>query len=366
MKLACTTIRVGRENDPSGALPYDVVIGPGGLESLPRLLGDLVRRVAVVHPRALRSLARTVHADLTETGLRPVLIEVPDGEAAKTAEVLAMCWGVLGQAGFTRTDVVVGLGGGAVTDLAGFVAASWLRGVPVVQIPTTLLGMVDAAVGGKTGINTAEGKNLVGAFHPPRGVICDLNALRTLPHLDLVAGLGEVVKCGFIADPVILDLIEDDPARVTSWDSPVLRELIERSIAVKARVVTDDLRESGLREILNYGHTFAHAVEQVENFGWRHGEAVSLGMMYVAQLGYLAGRTDAELVARHRRVLGALGLPLTYRGDRWPALFTAMSRDKKNRGDLMRFVVLEGLARPATLAGPSPEQLAEAYHLISE
>jgi 3-dehydroquinate synthase len=366
VNLACTTIQVGREDDPTGALPYDVVIGPGGLESLPRLLGDVVRRVAVVHPRALRSLARTVHTDLTGTGLRPVLIEVPDGEAAKTAEVLAMCWGVLGQAGFTRTDVVVGLGGGAVTDLAGFVAATWLRGVPVVQIPTTLLGMVDAAVGGKTGINTAEGKNLVGAFHPPRGVICDLNALRTLPHLDLVAGLGEVVKCGFIADPVILDLIEDDPARVTSWDSPVLRELIERSIAVKARVVTEDLRESGLREILNYGHTFAHAVEQVENFGWRHGEAVSLGMMYEAQLGYLAGRTDAELVARHRRVLGSLGLPLTYRGDRWPALFTAMGRDKKNRGDLMRFVVLDGLARPATLAGPSPEQLAEAYHLISE
>jgi 3-dehydroquinate synthase len=183
---------------------------------------------------------------------------------------------------------------------------------------------------------------------------------------DLVAGLGEVVKCGFIADPVILDLIEEDPARATTWDSPVLRELIERSIAVKARVVTDDLRESGLREILNYGHTFAHAVEQVENFGWRHGAAVSLGMMYVAQLGYLAGRTDPELVARHRRVLGSLGLPLTYRGDRWPALFTAMGRDKKNRGDLMRFVVLDGLAQPGTLAGPSVQQLEEAYRLISE
>jgi 3-dehydroquinate synthase len=145
----------------------------------------------------------------------------------------------------------------------------------------------------------------------------------------------------------------------------VLRELIERSIAVKARVVTDDLREAGLREILNYGHTFGHAVEQVETFGWRHGEAVSLGMMYVAQLGYLVGRTDADLVARHRQILGGLGLPLTYRGDRWPALYTAMSRDKKNRGDLMRFVVLDGLGRPGTLAGPSLEQLEEAYHLIS-
>jgi 3-dehydroquinate synthase len=365
MTIASTTIRVGRDDDPATE-PYDVLIGPGGLQALPRLLGESVRRVAVVHPRALRSLGRTVNQDLLDAGLRPLLIEVPDGEPAKTAEVLAMCWGVLGQAGFTRSDAVVGLGGGSVTDLAGFVAASWLRGVPVVQVPTTLLGMVDAAVGGKTGINTAEGKNLVGAFHPPRAVICDLNALRTLPHADLVAGLGEVVKCGFIADPVILELIEENAAAATAWDSPVLRELVERSVAVKARVVTDDLKESGLREILNYGHTFAHAVEQVEHFEWRHGAAVSVGMMYVAQLGHLAGRTDADLVARHARVLGSLGLPLTYRGDRWPALLAAMGRDKKNRGDLMRFVVLDALARPARLEGPSQELLEAAYRLVSD
>jgi 3-dehydroquinate synthase len=366
VNVASTTIRVGRDDDPATGPPYDVLIGPGGLEALPRVLGDTVRRVAVVHPRALRSTARTLEQDLTAAGLRPLLIEVPDGEGAKTAATLTMCWAVLGQAGFTRTDALVGLGGGAVTDLAGFVAATWLRGVPVVQVPTTLLAMVDAAVGGKTGINTAEGKNLVGAFYPPRGVICDLTALQTLPQADLVAGLGEVVKCGFIADPVILDLIEQDPAQAVTWDSAVLRELLERSIAVKARVVTDDLRESGLREILNYGHTFAHAVEQVERFGWRHGEAVSLGLMYIAQLGYLAGRTDAALVARHRQVLASLGLPLTYRGDRWPALFAAMSRDKKNRGDLMRFVVLDGLARPGRLEGPPIELLEEAYRLVSD
>ena len=364
MTATTTRIPVGREGDPSGDR-YDVLIGPGGLQALPGLLGEAVRRVAVVHPRALRSTAQAVQQDLTNAGLRPLLIEVPDGEGAKTAGVLAMCWGVLGQAGFTRSDALVGLGGGAVTDLAGFAAATWLRGVGIVQVPTTLLAMVDAAVGGKTGINTDEGKNLVGAFHPPRAVICDLSALRTLPHADLVAGLGEVAKCGFIADPVILDLIEQNPEDATAWDSAVLRELVERSIAVKARVVTDDLKEAGLREILNYGHTFAHAVEQVERFGWRHGEAVSLGMMYVAQLGYLTGHTDAALVARHRSVLAGLGLPLSYRGDRWPALLAAMGRDKKNRGDLMRFVVLDGLAQPARLEGPSPEHLEEAYRLIS-
>jgi 3-dehydroquinate synthase len=234
-----------------------------------------------------------------------------------------------------------------------------------VQIPTTLLGMVDAAVGGKTSINTAEGKNLVGAFHPPRAVLCDLTALRTLPHADLVAGLGEVVKCGFIADPAILDLIEENPAQAVDHESPVLRELLERGIAVKARVVTEDLRESGPREILNYGHTFGHAIEQVDSYTWRHGEAIGIGMMYAAHLGRLAGRTDADLVARHRSVLALLGLPVEYRGDRWPALYTAMSRDKKNRGDLLRFVVLDALAAPARLEGPTPEHLEEAYRLVS-
>jgi 3-dehydroquinate synthase len=361
--LASTTIPVGRAEDPGGR--YDVVIGHGVLDALPGLLGDAVRRVLVVHPRALRSTADTVRRDLAAGGVQPYLAEVPDAEDAKTVETLASCWSLLGQAEFTRSDAVVGLGGGATTDLAGFVAASWLRGVPVVQVPTTLLGMVDAAVGGKTGINTPEGKNLVGAFHPPCGVICDLTALRTLPHADLVAGLAEVVKCGFIADPVILDLIEADPAAAAAWDSASLRELVERSIAVKARVVTDDLRESGLREILNYGHTFGHAVEQVERFRWRHGEAVSVGLVYVAELGRLAGRTPSGLAGRHRSVLGELGLPLGYRGDRFPALLQAMRRDKKNRGDLLRFVVLEDLARPVRLEGPSPDLLEAAYRAVS-
>ncbi|GLY30593.1 3-dehydroquinate synthase [Kineosporia sp. NBRC 101731] len=360
MTDTATKITVGRDE------VYEVTIGSGVLADLPAALGPQVTRVAIVHPRTLRALGRTVNQQLTDAGLRPLLIEVPDGEAAKTAETLTMCWALLGQAGFTRSDAVVGLGGGAVTDLAGFVAASWLRGVAVVQVPTTLLGMVDAAVGGKTGINTAEGKNLVGAFHPPRAVICDLDALRTLPHADLVAGLAEVVKCGFIADPAILDLVERDPAAATSWDSDVLRELVERAIAVKAKVVTNDLKESGEREFLNYGHTFAHGVEQVEQYTWRHGEAVAVGMMYVARLGELAGRTPPELVARHSAALASLGLPRTYRGDRWPALVTAMGRDKKNRGDLMRFIVLDGLAAPGRLEGPEPALLEEAYRLISE
>src|SRR5690606_672774 len=206
--------------------------------------------------------------DLLAQGYEVFLAEVPEAEEAKTAEVAAFCWQVLGQAGVTRSDAVIGLGGGATTDLAGFVAATWLRGVRVVHIPTTLLGMVDAAVGGKTGINTAEGKNLVGSFHPPAGVLCDLAALETLPRFDLVAGLAEVVKCGFIDDPQILTVVEEHAAELaegvpsSAAGRRALREVIERSVAVKARVVGEDLTEQGLREILNYGHTFGHAIEQ--------------------------------------------------------------------------------------------------------
>ncbi len=246
-------------------------------------------------------------------------------------------------------------------------------GVRVVQVPTTLLGMVDAAVGGKTGINTAEGKNLVGAFHPPAGVLCDVDVLATLPEADLVAGLAEVVKCGFIADPVILDLVESsvaaDPIVARSAANPHLRELIERAVRVKAEVVAADLRESSLREILNYGHTFGHAIEQVEHYTWRHGEAISVGMVYVAELarltGHLVGPEGDELVARHRSVLGSLGLPTTYAAGRWDDLLTAMRRDKKSRGSTLRFVVLDGLAQPSRLAGPDDALLQAAYGLVS-
>jgi 3-dehydroquinate synthase len=342
-----------------------VVIGHSLLGELPRLVGEAARRVLVVHPRALRSTGDAVREDLAGHGYEVVPAEVPDAEDAKTAQSLASCWELLGRSGFTRTDAVVGVGGGAVTDLAGFVAATWLRGVRVVQVPTTLLAMVDASVGGKTGINTAEGKNLVGAFHPPAGVLCDLGALQTLPQPELVTGLAEVVKCGFIADPAILALIEADPVAATSWDSPALRELVERSVQVKARVVSEDLKESGLREILNYGHTFGHAIEQVERFRWRHGAAVSVGMVYAAELARLAGTLGQDVVARHRQVLSTLGLPMTYRGDRWASLLEAMRRDKKTRGDLLRFVVLEDVGRVVRLEGPDPALLLAAYEAVS-
>ncbi|MFL6176164.1 MAG: 3-dehydroquinate synthase [Ornithinibacter sp.] len=352
-----TVIRVGDA--------YDVVVGHGVSDRVVGLLGPAVRQVLVVRPDSLAPLAAPVAERLRVAGLVVHEAAVPDNEVAKTAEVAAGLWATLGQHAFTRSDAVVAVGGGTVTDLAGFVAATWLRGVAVVHVPTTLLAMVDAAVGGKTGINTAEGKNLVGAFHEPAGVLCDLDVLATLPSDDFVAGLAEVAKAGFIADPVILDLIEADPAGAARWDGPHTRELVERAIAVKAEVVAQDLTESWLREILNYGHTFGHAVEQVEGYRRRHGEAVAIGMVFAAELGRRSGHLGAEVVARHRSVLASVGLPTSYPGGRWEDLLTVMRRDKKSRGDLLRFVVLEGVGRPVRLEGPAEEWLSQAFEAVS-
>ena len=225
-----TTLHVG------SAAPYDVVIGHGLLGELPRMLGAGVQRVAVIHPRALAATGEAIREDLSAQGYDAHAIEIPDGEEAKLAPVASFCWQVLGQTGFTRSDAVVTVGGGATTDMGGFVAATWLRGVKVVHMPTTLLAMVDAAVGGKTGMNTTEGKNLVGAFHEPAGVLCDLTTLETLPRNELVSGLAEVIKCGFIADPTILDLVERDPEAAVTPGSVVLRELGVRRRPVDLRL----------------------------------------------------------------------------------------------------------------------------------
>ncbi|MFL6076533.1 MAG: 3-dehydroquinate synthase [Mycobacteriales bacterium] len=348
----------------AGDQPYDVVVGEGLGGELAGLLAG-ASRVAVVYQPSLRGRATAVAEALSGSGYEVLLVEVPDGEGAKTLGVAGECWDRLGAAGFTRSDAVVGLGGGAVTDLAGWVAAAWLRGVRVVQVPTTLLGMVDAAVGGKTGINTAAGKNLVGAFHPPAGVLCDLTALATLPRADYVAGLAEVVKCGFIADPAILELVEKDPVAARDPAGGLTAELVERAVRVKADVVGQDLRESGLREILNYGHTLAHAIENVEGYRWRHGEAVAVGLRYAAELARLAGRLDGATADRHTEILRTLGLPTAYRPDAWPDLVEAMKVDKKARGATLRFVVLDGLARPGRLVAPAPELLRAAYEAMS-
>jgi 3-dehydroquinate synthase len=345
-----------------GAKPYDVVVGHGLLGELAAVV-ERSQRIAVVHPEALVETAEAIRKDLEQAGHEAIAVQVPDGEAQKDLKVAAYLWDVLGQVGFTRTDAVVAVGGGATTDLAGFVAATWLRGVPVVHVPTTLLGMVDAAVGGKTGVNTSAGKNLVGAFHPPAGVLCDLTALETLPKHDYVAGLAEVLKVGFTHDPRILELVEADPKAAQTPEGPHTRELVERAIAVKAQVVGDDLTEQGQREYLNYGHTLAHAIEKVEDYGWRHGAAVSVGLAFIAELGRLAGRLDDATAQRHRDVLQSVGLPTQYTGE-WAKVHAAMRIDKKSRGNRLRFVVLDALASPRILEDPDPTLLVAAYEEV--
>lgn len=353
-----------------GASPYDVVVGRGLAARLPGILGDSVQRVALLHAAELTELVAPVLEVLRES-YDVLALGLPDGEQAKSASVAHECWESLGEAGFTRSDAVVTFGGGATTDLGGFVAATWLRGVRVVHVPTTLLAMVDAAVGGKTGINTGAGKNLVGSFHEPAGVLCDLATLDTLPRAELVAGLGEVVKCGFIADPAILDLVEKDPEAVLDTSGVVLRELIERAIRVKIDVVVDDLKETGGadghpgREVLNYGHTMAHAIERAEQYAVRHGEAVAIGCVFVAELARLAGHLDDETAARHATAFGSVGLPTTYSGASFEDLLAAMRVDKKSRGNTLRFVVLDELAKPVVLAGPSEEHLRAAYAVMT-
>jgi 3-dehydroquinate synthase len=344
---------------------YDILLGRGLLDELEPALGAAVRKALLVYPEALEASAKFIAENLRAQSKEVWLFPVAEGESAKTDQWLFAAWSYLGQAEFSRSDAIIGLGGGATTDLAGFIAATWLRGISVIQIPTTLLGMVDAAIGGKTGINTLEGKNLVGAFHEPKAVIADLDSLETLSKIELISGFGEIVKYGFIADPVILDLIEEDVNDARDTKSERFAELVKRSIAIKAEVVGADFKESSKREILNYGHTLGHSIELVEHYKWKHGHAVSVGLVFAAELGRISGRLDDATADRHKSVLDLLQLPTTYPGDRWESLFTGMKVDKKSRGGILRFVVLDGLAKPGILEAPTKEMLFTAFQEIA-
>ena len=325
--------------------PYEVVIGTGLLESLDDFLPETAGAEAafvVTHP-SLDALASPVVGSLERRGLKVQRIEVEEGESAKSIERAGELYGRLAEAPAHRNDLVVAVGGGVIGDLASFVASTYNRGMPVVLVPTTLLAQVDAAVGGKTGVNLPSGKNLVGTIHQPRLVVCDVAVLASLPQDEFVSGLAEVAKYGFIHEPELHGLLSERSEELWKRDPDLLREIVARSVSIKAAIVAIDEKETGLREILNYGHTFAHAIEQSEGFTLRHGHAVALGMMAAAYLAQELRRIEPDVVDRHREVLEALNLPVRATLD-LDALERAWVRDKKYRGGV-RFVLLSGLGR---------------------
>lgn len=342
---------------------YPIVVGRALLDEVHKHLSG-VKKVLVVHPQALSSSAEQLKENLDRYQFEVLLAGIPDGDDSKRVEVASFAWQIMGQADFNRNDAVIGLGGGATTDMAGFIASTWLRGVRYIAIPTTLLAMVDAAIGGKTGLNTSEGKNLVGTFYLPAAVIADIDTLKTLPKHDLTAGFAEIVKYGFVYDPTILDVIEGNLDSVTDPDSKLLEELITKSISIKRKVTESDFRESGEREFLNYGHTLGHAIENVERYQWRHGAAISIGMVYAAELSLSKGHLSADQVDRHRSIFTSLGLPVSYRGDRWPQLFDALRKDKKVRGGILRFVTLQDFGKPEITSSLTEEELFATYQSI--
>lgn len=277
--------------------------------------------------------------DRVESGMPDAkIIVTPDGEEQKTFSTFSKMLEEVANLNLDRQSLIIGIGGGATTDLAGFIAATYMRGIDWVAIPTSIAGMVDASVGGKTGINLNAGKNLVGAFHSPIEVIVDLKWLETLSPRDVRAGLAESVKCGFIADKKILELF------LAGYERN-LPEIVERSIKVKANVVSRDFKESFHREDLNYGHTLGHAIERDSAYSLRHGEAVSIGMIFAAEISHITSKLPLELVHLHYEILRMLDLPISYETNAWPNLFDFMAMDKKRRSRAIRFVTLEGIGR---------------------
>lgn len=348
------TVNVKAEHD------YSVLIGCEWSSTLIEALANRTRVAIIVSSSFVPDLSniRSIDSDVH-------IFEVPDGEDAKSPATLMTLWNWLGAAGFTRSDVIVGIGGGAITDLAGFAAATWLRGVEWIAVPTSLAGMVDAAVGGKTGVNSDYGKNLIGSFHSPQSVLIDLAFLTTLSKRDFCAGMAEVIKCGFIEDAQILKVANSiDPDNFLSMQDALL-DLVTRAVAVKAKVVSADFKESFARESLNYGHTLGHAIEMNSKYQMRHGEAVAIGMVFVAELARARGLITDDVLQQHRDLLNKFDLPISYDRQAWQKLAPLLALDKKARGKTLRFVAINGVGSTVRLEDLTSDELDAAYERIS-
>jgi len=339
---------------------YDVLVDCNWKHELISIAKDRTR-IAIIHSSSMSDAVR-LDADIDG---EVFYFSLPDGEDAKSFPILSKLWDWLGAGGFTRSDLVVGIGGGAITDVAGFAAASWLRGIDWVGVPTSIAGMVDASVGGKTGINSGYGKNLIGAFHSPIAVLIDISWLKTLSNRDFSAGMAEVIKCGFISDGEIVNKLIGLSLNQLRANATLVIELIERAVQVKAGVVSSDFKENFAREVLNYGHTLGHAVEIHSKYSLRHGEAVSIGMVFAAELAQIKGHLSAQIVDMHRLTLSALDLPTTYPRDAWSALAPLLALDKKSRGKTLRFVAISAIGSTLRIDNANEDELLAAYERIS-
>nr|MTA35012.1 3-dehydroquinate synthase [Actinomycetota bacterium] len=329
---------------------YSVVVGANGPDEIKSISAEH-RKVLLVAPTALIKLFKLKESKNLS------IISTPAGENQKSIKVLESVWRKCAAVGIERSDAIIGFGGGATTDLAGFAAATWLRGIDWYAMPTSLAGMVDASIGGKTGLNSQSGKNLIGSFYSPKSVLIDTSYLTKLPARDLSAGMAEVIKCGFISDYKILNLVQDD---VIDFD-----QLIYRAVKVKAKVVAKDFKESKLREILNYGHTLGHAIEKDSKFRLRHGEAVSIGMVFAAELSNELVGLSKEVVDLHRVLSSNFKLPISYPKSRWKSLSALLLKDKKVKQGKVRFIGISKIGKPVWLEDVPSNTLARVYERIT-
>ena len=329
--------------------PYDIVIQPGGLSQIGQVLQNAgyAGRVGIVTNPVVSDLyGNQVRQVLRRAGFSPFIIIVPDGEQAKTLKWLTKILDALVAQRVERRNVLLALGGGVTGDVAGFAASSYLRGIPFIQVPTTLVAQVDSSVGGKTGVNHPTGKNLIGAFYQPQMVIIDPDVLKTLPQRQWVAGLAEVIKYGMIADRQFFEYLEDHAEGLRTLSPEVIPYMLRRCCQIKAEVVGNDERESGLRRILNYGHTIGHALEALGRYRtWVHGEAVGLGMVQEASMAHYLGLCSKEVVERQDFLIQEVGLPTVMPAITFRDLWEAMKHDKKVEGGTIHCVLPEQIGQ---------------------
>ncbi|MCJ7605236.1 MAG: 3-dehydroquinate synthase [Dehalococcoidales bacterium] len=341
---------------------YEIRIGSGLLERAGLWMKEYgyTGKAVIITDATVRDLyAGKLEKGLKQAGFTVTVLTVPPGEEHKTLETAAKLYGDLARAYAERTSPVFALGGGVIGDLAGFVAATYMRGLPLVQVPTTLLAQVDSSVGGKTAVDYGEMKNMVGTFYQPKMVIADMETLQTLPEIELVNGMGEVIKHAAIRSELFFEFLEKNLPRIMNLDESVLQAMITDNVKIKADVVGKDERETGLREILNYGHTVGHAVETVTGFSLKHGHSIAIGMVAAARLSSRMGILGERDAARLEDLIARVGLPTHLPDINKLAVVEAMRHDKKVRADKIRFVLLRTIGHSFVADDVDPDVVEE-------